>query len=72
MQIDTPYNTRLYKGLPPTAICNPGIGAILAAIQPEKHDYYYYVANPETGAHVFSRTLDEHNAAVADMRALQQ
>ncbi len=72
LQIDTPYNTRLYKGLPPTAICNPGIGAILAAIQPEKHDYYYYVANPETGAHVFSRTLDEHNAAVADMRALQQ
>lgn len=72
LQTDTPYNTRLYKGLPPTAICNPGIGAILAAIQPEKHDYYYYVANPETGAHVFSRTLDEHNAAVADMRALQQ
>lgn len=72
LQIDSPYNTRLHKGLPPTAICSPGIGAILAAIQPEKHDYYYYVANPETGEHVFSRTLDEHNAAVAEMRALQQ
>ncbi len=69
---DTPYNTRLYKGLPPTAICNPGIGAMLAAISPEEHDYYYYVANPETGAHVFSRTLDEHNAAVAEMKALEQ
>ncbi len=72
LQTDTPYNTRLYKGLPPTAICNPGIGALLAAMQPEEHDYYYYVANPETGAHVFSRTLEEHNAAVEEMRKLEQ
>ncbi len=70
LKTDSPYNTRLHKGLPPTAICNPGIGALLAAIQPEEHNYYYYVANPETGAHVFSRTLDEHNAAVAEMRKL--
>lgn len=69
---DTPYNTRLYPGLPPTAICNPGIGALLAAIQPEEHDYYYYVANPQTGEHVFSRTLEEHNQAVAEMRELEE
>ena len=66
--IDSPYNTYLYDGLPPTAICNPGLNAILAAISPEPNEYYYYVADPETGGHVFSKTLDEHNAAVAAMR----
>ena len=64
LAIDSPYNLRKSKGLPPTAICNPGIGALLAAISPEQHDYYYYVADG-TGAHIFSRTLEEHNAAVA-------
>ena len=72
LETDTPYNTRLYPGLPPTAICNPGISAMLAALQPAEHDYYYYVANPQTGAHVFSRTLEEHNRAVAEMRALDE
>ena len=65
--IDSPYNTYLYEGLPPTAICNPGLNAILAAISPEANNYYYYVADPETGGHVFSRTLAEHNQAVANM-----
>ncbi len=65
--IDSPYNTYLNEGLPPTAICNPGLPSILAAIDPEAHEYYYYVADPETGAHVFSKTLAEHNAAVAKM-----
>lgn len=64
LAMDSPYNLRKSKGLPPTAICNPGIGALLAAISPEQHDYYYYVADG-TGAHIFSRTLEEHNAAVA-------
>lgn len=64
---DSPYNTYTHEGLPPTAICNPGLPSILAAISPEKHSYYYYVANPETGGHVFSKTLSEHNAAVAKM-----
>lgn len=72
LETDTPYNTRLYPGLPPTAICNPGISAMLAALQPAEHNYYYYVANPQTGAHVFSRTLEEHNRAVAEMRALDE
>lgn len=72
LETDTPYNTRLYPGLPPTAICNPGISAMLAALQPAEHNYYYYVANPQTGAHIFSRTLEEHNRAVAEMRALDE
>ncbi len=66
--IDSPYNTYLYDGLPPTAICNPGLNAMLAAISPEQNEYYYYVADPETGGHVFSKTVEEHNQAVAEMR----
>lgn len=67
LAIDSPYNTYTHNGLPPTAICNPGLPSILAAISPEKNSYYYYVANPETGGHVFSKTLSEHNANVAKM-----
>ena len=66
LALDSPYNLRKHQGLPPTAICNPGIGALLAAISPARHDYYYYVAAGD-GSHIFSRTLDEHNAAVASV-----
>lgn len=68
LQIDSPYNTYNHEGLPPTAICNPGVACLMAAIQPEHHNYYYYVAKPD-GSHIFSRTLDEHNRAVADVAA---
>lgn len=68
LKIDSPYNTYTNKGLPPGAIANPGTPAILAALQPEKHGFYYYVADPTTGGHVFTKTLEEHNAAVANMR----
>lgn len=71
LEVDSPYNTYKVSGLPPTAICNPGVRSMLAAIVPEEHGYHYYVANPRTGAHVFSRTLKEHNAAVAEMRKLE-
>ncbi len=66
--IDSPYNTYTHEGLPPTAICNPGVACMMAAIQPENHNYYYYVAKPD-GSHIFSRTLEEHNRAVADVAA---
>ena len=70
LQMDSPYNLRKSKGLPPTAICNPGIGALLAAISPESHNYHYYVVNKtaDNGSHIFSSTLDEHNAAIARMQ----
>ena len=58
--IDTPYNTYLYGGLPPTPISNPGLSAILAALSPAGTDYYYYALNPATGEHHFSMTLKEH------------
>lgn len=68
LKIDSPYNTYIYKGLPKGPICNPGMGAILSAIQPEEHNYFYYVATgEEDGSHVFTRTLDEHNEAKAQV-----
>lgn len=57
---DTPYNTYLYSGLPPTPISNPGLSAILAALSPADTNYYYYALNPATGEHKFSETLRDH------------
>lgn len=70
LKIDSPYNTYTNQGLPPTAICNPGSACLMAAIQPEKTKYYYYVAKAD-GSHIFSRTLAEHNKAVAKVAAGQ-
>lgn len=63
-KIDSLYNTYKYYGLPPGPIANPGISAIRAAIYPQESDYLYYLSAPD-GRTIFSRTLDEHNAAVA-------
>lgn len=59
LEIDSRYNTYKYYGLPPSPINNPGKAAILAALYPEKHDYYYFVADGK-GGHVFSKTSREH------------
>jgi len=61
-QIDSPYNTYKYKGLPLGPICNPGLDSIRAAIEPEYSDYWYYLSTPE-GKTIFSKTLEEHNLA---------
>ena len=63
--IDSPYNTYLYTGLPKGPIACPGMEAIYAAMNPESTKYYYYVLNPETNRHEFSRTYKEHEALVA-------
>ena len=68
LQIDSPYNLHTNSGLPPTAICNPGIECLMAAIQPDEHKYYYYVAKPD-GSHIFSKNLEAHNKAKADIAA---
>jgi len=59
LKIDSPYNTYLYKGLPPEAICNPGLDSIMAALDPEEGDYLYFVLG-ENGRHIFSKTYQEH------------
>jgi UPF0755 protein len=59
LKIDSPYNTYLYKGLPPGPICNPGLDSIIAALEPVEEDYLYFVLG-ENGRHIFSKTYQEH------------
>lgn len=64
---DTPYNTYTRDGLPPTPIAMPGADALKAATQPAAGDTLYFVAVGDgSGRHVFTRTLEEHGAAVRD------
>ena len=61
LEIDSPYNTYLYEGLPVGPICNPGLASIRAAVSPAEHNYlFYHVGDPETGAHIFTETYEEH------------
>lgn len=64
LQTDSPYNTYQRPGLPPTPIALPGQAALHAALHPAASDMYYFVARGD-GSSVFSRTLEEHNRAVA-------
>lgn len=65
LEEDTPYNTRLYTGLPPTPICNPGLMSIRAALYPENTNFYYYALDSETGLHKFFVNAYEFNNFVA-------
>ncbi|MFA6447863.1 MAG: endolytic transglycosylase MltG [bacterium] len=67
LEVDSPYNTYKNFGLPPGPICNPGRTSLNAAIHPEKSDFFFYVAKGD-GSHIFSRTGDEHNRAVEQVR----
>jgi UPF0755 protein len=64
LRMDSPYNTYVYKGLPPGPIGNPGEVALEAALHPAQTTYLYFVANTQ-GGHFFSSTLAEHNQNVA-------
>jgi len=73
LRTDGPYNTYTRTGLPPTAIALPGAAAIEATAHPENTDALYFVASGRgDGSHVFSATLDQHNAAVAQYLARQR
>jgi UPF0755 protein len=67
----SPHNTYSIEGLPPTPICNPGRSAIEASLNPAATEDLYFVADG-TGGHVFSDTLKEHNAAVANWRKFEK
>lgn len=60
LEIDSPYNTYKYRGLPPGPICNPGILAIEAAIYPTKNDYYYFLTPKGKREVIYARTYEEH------------
>lgn len=70
LQFDSPYNTYKYSGLPPGPIANPGIDSIKATLNPEEHDYIFFVADG-TGGHAFAKTLAEHNRNVAKWRKVR-
>ncbi len=69
LQIKSPYNTYLVKGLPPAPICNPGLAAIQAVLHPMATKDIYFVADG-SGGHAFAQTLAEHNRNVAAYRKL--
>ena len=60
IEIDNPYNTYRYRGLPPSPISNPGLNAIMAAIEPTSNDYYYFLTAENTGEVIYLKTYEEH------------
>ena len=73
LQEDTPYNTYTRYGLPPTPISFPGNASLEAAVHPQPGNFLYYVASANLdGSHVFTDTLDQHNAAVASLLRSQR
>ena len=71
LETDSPYNTYKYPGLPPGPIANPGRASIEAVLQPEEHNFIYFVADG-SGGHIFAATLDEHNKNVAEWRKIRK
>lgn len=73
LEVDSPYNTRTNQGLPPGPIGSPGLDSIKAAAAPANTDVWLYVVKPGTcGEHVFSSSLDEHNANVEKYQQAQE
>lgn len=61
LELESPYNTYKYEGLPVGPICNPGLACINAVLYPQEHNYYYYhLEDEDEGTHVFTETYEEH------------
>jgi UPF0755 protein len=67
LEIDSPYNTYKYPGLPPGPIASPGAASLVASLYPANVPFLYFVAAPD-GHHEFRKTLAEHEIAVRQMR----
>lgn len=67
LEIDSPYNTYLYPGLPVGPISNPGLNSLRAALNPADTDYYFYALDVD-GMHHFSRNKEEHEAFLASLK----
>lgn len=59
LEIDSPYNSYKYAGLPPSPIGNPGLNAIRAAVYPDENEFFYFLTTP-AGQTIFSKTFEEH------------
>ena len=64
LKIDSPYNTYLYKGLPPTPIGNPGLESIMAVLEPAQSDYFFYITDTD-GEFYYAKNFEEHRKNVA-------
>ena len=67
LKLDSPYNTRLSRGIPPGPICNPGSYAFYAALDPNETTYKYFVYDASNSVHLFSSTYKEHQAKVKEL-----
>lgn len=66
LEVDSPYNTYMYDGLPPGPINSPSLMSIESVIYPEWNNYYYFVADLDTGDVYYSSTIEEHDALVEE------
>ena len=66
LQIDSPYNSYLYRGLPPTPICNPGLSSLRAVANADSSTPYLYYYHDSRGNSYYGKTLEEHNQNVAN------
>ncbi|MBU0529089.1 endolytic transglycosylase MltG [bacterium] len=71
LKIDSPYNTYLYKGLPPGPIGNPGKASIMAALNPDDNNYLFFVARGD-GYHTFTRTIEKHRQAKDEFQKVRR
>ncbi|NHZ87240.1 MAG: endolytic transglycosylase MltG [Planctomycetia bacterium] len=71
LKIDSPYNTYLYRGLPPGPISNPGKASILAVLYPDDNNYLFFVARGD-GYHTFTTTIEEHNQAKREFQKVRR